>query len=449
MPSRTLTAPLLPLVGADTARPAARRPPGPVREPRRRGQRARAACRRRPGRRRPALVRERPPRRRLPLAGVHLALRGGAALDRDFVDAREDDVAVITRNTTDSINLLASIDAGPRARARRRAPRQPAPVARAASHGATVVASQPTVRGTLERIDDELSAEPYALLAITGASNVTGEALPLDARRRRSRTGTAPASSSTARSCSPTAGSRSPTATSTTSRSPATSSTHRSAPAPSSAAATGSTPEPAYLAGGGAVRQVDLDDVEWAPAPARHEAGSPNVIGAVALATACETLAAVAPGALTDHEDALRVRLLGGLTAIDGVHVLRLWDDTDEPVGRRRLHDRGRRPGAGRRLPRGRARPRRARRPVLRAPRARPPRPRRRRRPRQHRRRHHGGRDRPAAHRRPRVRRARPGERYSVVDGCWTPTDDPRPLPDLAGLAALTATAAPCAPVSE
>ena len=37
---------------------------------------------------------------------------------------------------------------------------------------------------------------------------------------------------------------------------------------------------PAYLAGGGAVREVELDSVRWADAPARHEAGTPNVVGA-------------------------------------------------------------------------------------------------------------------------------------------------------------------------
>ncbi len=44
---------------------------------------------------------------------------------------------------------------------------------------------------------------------------------------------------------------------------------------------------PPYLAGGGAVRQVGLDDTDWAAAPARHEGGTPNVVGAVALAAAC------------------------------------------------------------------------------------------------------------------------------------------------------------------
>ena len=48
-----------------------------------------------------------------------------------------------------------------------------------------------------------------------------------------------------------------------------------------------------YLAGGGAVRNVGVSEVEWACAPQRHEAGSPNVLGAAAIAAACDALAAI------------------------------------------------------------------------------------------------------------------------------------------------------------
>ena len=37
-----------------------------------------------------------------------------------------------------------------------------------------------------------------------------------------------------------------------------------------------------FLAGGGAVDLVDLDEVLWTGPPEREEAGSPNVVGAVA-----------------------------------------------------------------------------------------------------------------------------------------------------------------------
>src|SRR4029453_16792397 len=49
-----------------------------------------------------------------------------------------------------------------------------------------------------------------------------------------------------------------------------------------------------YLAGGGAVRAVgvagDAAEVSWAPAPHRHEAGTPNVLGAAELAAASRAL---------------------------------------------------------------------------------------------------------------------------------------------------------------
>src|SRR5690606_5191193 len=106
-----------------------------------------------------------------------------------FVGAREDDLTIITRNTTDSLNLLAGC-----------VPAQPdgepgrvlvldvehhanlLPWQR--STGATVLTGGPTVAETLAQIRDELADaaadRPYALLALTGASNVTGESLPVD-----------------------------------------------------------------------------------------------------------------------------------------------------------------------------------------------------------------------------------------------------------------------------
>ena len=49
-----------------------------------------------------------------------------------------------------------------------------------------------------------------------------------------------------------------------------------------------------FLAGGGAVDLVDLDEVLWTDPPEREEAGSPNVIGAVALHAAIDALTASA-----------------------------------------------------------------------------------------------------------------------------------------------------------
>jgi selenocysteine lyase/cysteine desulfurase len=48
-----------------------------------------------------------------------------------------------------------------------------------------------------------------------------------------------------------------------------------------------------FLAGGGAVDLVDLDEVIWTDPPEREEAGSPNVVGAVALHAAMQALTGI------------------------------------------------------------------------------------------------------------------------------------------------------------
>ncbi len=77
-----------------------------------------------------------------------------------------------------------------------------------------------------------------------------------------------------------------------------------------------------FLAGGGAVDLVDLDEVIWTEPPEREEAGSPNVVGAVAFATALTELGRIGWNAVRAHETALSARLHLGLRAIEGVHVL-------------------------------------------------------------------------------------------------------------------------------
>ena len=77
-----------------------------------------------------------------------------------------------------------------------------------------------------------------------------------------------------------------------------------------------------FLAGGGAVDLVDLDEVIWTEPPEREEAGSPNVIGAVAFGTAMDELERIGWDAIVAHEAALAARLYDGLRSIDGVRVL-------------------------------------------------------------------------------------------------------------------------------
>jgi selenocysteine lyase/cysteine desulfurase len=77
-----------------------------------------------------------------------------------------------------------------------------------------------------------------------------------------------------------------------------------------------------FLAGGGAVDLVDLDEVLWTAPPEREEAGSPNVIGAVALHAAIDTLTAIGWPALVSHERRIGATLRRGLAAIPGVRLL-------------------------------------------------------------------------------------------------------------------------------
>jgi selenocysteine lyase/cysteine desulfurase len=77
-----------------------------------------------------------------------------------------------------------------------------------------------------------------------------------------------------------------------------------------------------FLAGGGAVDLVALDEVTWTDPPEREEAGSPNVIGAVALHAAIGELQEIGWDAIEGHDRELSTHLRHGLAAVDGVTVL-------------------------------------------------------------------------------------------------------------------------------
>lgn len=87
------------------------------------------------------------------------------------------------------------------------------------------------------------------------------------------------------------------------------------------------------LKGGGAVRLVTLDDVAWGSSPGRYEAGTPNVVGAVALGAACAALAGVGLERIAAAETTLARRLWSRLDALAGVSLLRLWTDATDRVG--------------------------------------------------------------------------------------------------------------------
>lgn len=254
-----------------------------------------------------------------------------------FAGARADDVAVVTRNTTDALNLLAGcVPEGGRVLVldiEHHANLLPwVRSVRGSGRVATILPAAPTVAETLAALRTELARQPYALVTVTGASNVTGESLPITSVVALAQEGGARVAVDGAQLLPHRAFSLAESGVDYVAFSG-----HKTYAPFGAGALVGrrdwldeGTP---YLAGGGAVRDVRTDRALWQPAPARHEGGSPNVLGAVALAESCETLSALPDGALAAHEAALRDRLLDGLATIPGVRVLRLWPDSADPVG--------------------------------------------------------------------------------------------------------------------
>ncbi|MET8876582.1 aminotransferase class V-fold PLP-dependent enzyme [Nocardia sp. NPDC004604] len=246
-----------------------------------------------------------------------------------FLDAADDQVVVFTRNTTDSLNLLAACVPGDTVVLDIEHHANFLPWTR---HGRRVVRAAATVGETIRQLIAELCSRPAALLAVTGASNVTGEVLPLErlatiahqcgARILVDAAQLAPHRRISLRD---------------TGIDYLAFSGHKLYAPFGAGVLVGrrdwlDAAEP-YLAGGGAVREVGVTRTEWAPAPQRHEAGSPNVLGAAALAAACDALCAIDPESLATHEHLLADRLRTGLSAIPGVNLLRIWDDSPDSVG--------------------------------------------------------------------------------------------------------------------
>ena len=73
--------------------------------------------------------------------------------------------------------------------------------------------------------------------------------------------------------------------------------------------------------GGGTVEIVTPTDVHWAGLPDREEAGSPNVIGAVAMAVAAQALMDHGMDDIARHEDALTAHALTRLQAIPSLTI--------------------------------------------------------------------------------------------------------------------------------
>ena len=251
---------------------------------------------------------------------------------RDFVGGRAGDSVIFTRNTTDSLNLLAgclpTADGRPAGDVlyldiehhANLLPWQGVP------HRSVVAAD--TIAGTVEALRAELQQGGVSLLAVTGASNVTGEILPIRAlaalaHEHGARIVVDAAQLAPHRRINISADDVDYLAFSG----------HKLYAPFGAGVLVGRTDwldaGTPHLAGGGAVREARLDGVSWATGPARHEGGSPNVLGAATLARATQVIAALDTDRWHAHESAIRSFLVEGLHKIDGVTVHQIFQDTD------------------------------------------------------------------------------------------------------------------------
>jgi cysteine desulfurase / selenocysteine lyase len=87
------------------------------------------------------------------------------------------------------------------------------------------------------------------------------------------------------------------------------------------------------MVGGGVVEIVTLDDVAWNEPPHKEEAGSPNVIGGIALAEAARTLQRVGMEAIAAHEHELLEYAYRRLKQIRGLLFYGPTEDLSDKVG--------------------------------------------------------------------------------------------------------------------
>ena len=77
------------------------------------------------------------------------------------------------------------------------------------------------------------------------------------------------------------------------------------------------------MRGGGTVEIVTIDDVVWADPPDKEEAGSPNTVGAIALAAAIRQLETVGMPEVARHEAELTAYALERLPEVPGIQIYR------------------------------------------------------------------------------------------------------------------------------
>jgi selenocysteine lyase/cysteine desulfurase len=244
-----------------------------------------------------------------------------------FVGARPDDQVILTRNTTDALTLLSrSLPAGTEV------------ITFDSEHHANLLPWRDSVTRHLptpERSSDVAGALDAALaeagpgprlVAVTGISNVTGERWPLAEIVEVARAHGARVVVDAAQLAA-----HAPIDLARLGADWVALSGHKLGAPFGSGALIGRADwlreAPPYLPGGGAVKAVTVASADWAELPFRHEGGTPNLIGAAALAAACDALAAVGAPALAAYEDQLTARLHQGLDALPGVRRLRTWED--------------------------------------------------------------------------------------------------------------------------
>ncbi|GAA2518363.1 aminotransferase class V-fold PLP-dependent enzyme [Pilimelia columellifera] len=247
-----------------------------------------------------------------------------------FVGARPDDAVIFTRCTTDALNLAAGC-----------VPADGEVLFLDIEHHANLlpwrarahrcVEAADTVAETLARLAAALDERPVALVAVTGASNVSGEVTPLAQIVALAHSRGARVLADAAQSAP-----HLPLDMAATGVDFLAFAGHKLYAPFGSGALVGrrdwlDAAEP-FLRGGGAVKNVSLDEVTWTTSPQRHEAGSPNVLGVVAMAAACDALAGLPAGAMQAREHLLRGRLVDGLEAL-GAQIFRIWDDSTETIG--------------------------------------------------------------------------------------------------------------------
>jgi cysteine desulfurase / selenocysteine lyase len=88
------------------------------------------------------------------------------------------------------------------------------------------------------------------------------------------------------------------------------------------------------MTGGGTVEIVTLENVVWSPPPEREEAGSPNVVGAVALAAAIRQLQSVGLDEVARHEAELTRYALRKMASLPDIKV---FGDTNPSRAEERL----------------------------------------------------------------------------------------------------------------